>query len=744
MGPCKLYLATLTGIALALCATTSIAAARVHLPPREGLGSEHLSAPVAKIVVTNTNDVGVGSLRLAIDIANASAEDDVIQFDIPKTDPGFDTVHNVWVIQPGGSLPMLLDDKITIDGYTQEGAQPASGSTPALLTIAIDGSSAGDTTAAFMITSSGNRIKGLVIQDFDNHGICIVGTGATGNIIAGNHIGTDATGTSDAGNGDNGILIEYGANLNYIGGRSAADRNIISGNEGDGVWIGTDAMTNTVAGNYIGLTANGATGLANTRNGVNVVSGTLYNVIGGDSSLERNVISGNGQAGVKLASSGTMSNTVSGNRIGTNRLANTGVGNGTFGVLITGTATHNAVGGDTSGERNVVSGNGEGAIAVLGAGTTDNEITGNYIGTNGAGSSALPNAGSGVLIGSGAQHNTVGGGAVGQGNLISGNGDEGVRIAGAGSTGNVVLGNIIGTRVGGTAGLGNAAGVAIVDGANDNQIGGPGAGEGNLISGNSTGIRITGAGTASNTVHGNLIGTDLSGTAPIPNLDPLIIGGGAQYNLVGGLAPGEANVISANSYHGVYLVGADTMSNTVAGNFIGTDASATLNLGNGAAGVNIKGGASNNTIGPGNVIAHNTTWGVWVRDTDTVGNRITQNSIFDNAATGIHLAVGAHGDIAQPVISETLPGSIVAEGIACAGCTVEVFINSDTDGEGETYLAQGLADGAGIFSIDVGSLADEPYLTATATDVLSGTSEFSSVFESTVRGVFLPLVVVDA
>jgi hypothetical protein len=59
---------------------------------------------------------------------------------------------------------------------------------------------------------------------------------------------------------------------------------------------------------------------------------------------------------------------------------------------------------------------------------------------------------------------------------------------------------------------------------------------------------------------------------------------------------------------------------------------------------------------------------------------------------------------------------------------VEVFENGDTDGEGETYVGNTTA--TGDFTVTVSSLNDI-YLTATATDAISGTSEFSAVFNTT-------------
>ena len=163
-------------------------------------------------------------------------------------------------------------------------------------------------------------------------------------------------------------------------------------------------------------------------------------------------------------------------------------------------------------------------------------------------------------------------------------------------------------------------------------------------------------------------------------------------------------------------------------------------MGNAEHGVYFYLGAQDNTVGPDNVIAHNGGDGVRVAGASTTGNAITRNSIFSNTL-GIDLFDGANGSIAPPEIITTTLGSVHVAGTACPGCTVELFTNGDTDGEGETYVGEDIADGSGAFSITVTYL-DDPYLTATATDAVSGTSEFSAIFTATETGycaVYLPI-----
>lgn len=109
---------------------------------------------------------------------------------------------------------------------------------------------------------------------------------------------------------------------------------------------------------------------------------------------------------------------------------------------------------------------------------------------------------------------------------------------------------------------------------------------------------------------------------------------------------------------------------------------------------------------------------------------------------GINLMASTNGRIAAPVIVTTTLRSLHVVGTACPGCTVEVFANGDADGEGETYLGRAPATAGRAFTVTVSHLG-KPYLTATATDAISGTSEFSAVFTAMVTGpapVYLPVV----
>ena len=227
------------------------------------------------------------SLRDAIILANNNPGPDTINFNISGC-------GGVCTIQPTSALPTLTGGGTTIDGYSQPGAAEATNGTPATLLIEVDGTNAGGANG-FAITSADNVIKGLVINRFSVYGVSIAGGGAMGNTVSGNYIGTDAGGTADLGNGEFGVSIYGGAQNNTVGGDTAGERNIISGNNTPyGVAIyGSGTTGNTVSGNYIGTDAGGTADLGNGEFGVSIYGGAQNNTVG-----PGNVIAHNGGDGV--------------------------------------------------------------------------------------------------------------------------------------------------------------------------------------------------------------------------------------------------------------------------------------------------------------------------------------------------------------------------------------------------------------------------------------------------------------
>jgi hypothetical protein len=418
-----------------------------------------------------------------------------------------------------------ITDPVTIDGYTQGGAGYTGPPLIELSAAACGATGALDLRAG----SSGSTIRGLVINRCPTRAIRIAGS--SNNVIVGNYLGTDLAGTGAGPGNQVGVFIGGSAtpqNGNRVGGTAPGDANVISANTADGIQIvgsSGPALNNVVQGNYIGTDAGGNADLGNTNTGVAIFGGADNNTIGGAAAGEGNVISGNNLFGVGISQAGTTGNLVIGNRIGTNAAGTAAIPN-SQGVVILSSASGNTIGGG-AGEGNVISGHAIIGVYIDGAGSNGNTVSSNRIGTDVAGTADLGNGLHGVQISTGASNNLIGG-ASGVGNVISGNDTNGVNILWTGTSGNRVAGNIIGLDVTGTVLLGNTAfGVAVAQGATGNIIGETGGG--NVISGNGmAGVRIVDTGTSNNLVQVNSIGLDISGALPRPNsADGVILDSGA-------------------------------------------------------------------------------------------------------------------------------------------------------------------------------------------------------------------------
>ncbi len=392
------------------CAMTALLAAALTLQPGEA----------ATFTVSNTNQSGAGSLPQAILDANASAGADFIAFNILSA--GLN-------IAPNAALPAITE-AVTIDGTTQ----PSFAGSPL---IEISGQSAGAGVDGFRILSGGSVIRSLIINRFLGDGIELTNGG--NNLIAGNWIGLNNNGTLDQGNTFNGITVTNSPN-NTIGGLATVDRNVISGNNQNGVFIqGLAATGNAVLGNYIGLNATGGVAVANSLSGV-LINHAPANTVGGTAAAARNVISGNSQSGVRIENTNAYANLVAGNYLGTSTNGITDLGNGNYGVLLF-NARSNTVGGVTAGHRNVIAGNNVAGVRIEGANATTNAVRGNFIGTTITGASALPNGGPGVHVLTSAAGNTIGGAAAGEANVIAFNSVDGVWVQAG--TNNAIRANLI-------------------------------------------------------------------------------------------------------------------------------------------------------------------------------------------------------------------------------------------------------------------------------------------------------------
>lgn len=249
-------------------------------------------------------------------------------------------VGGVATISPLSELPILSDGGTILDATTQTadiGDTNAAGPE-----VEIEGTSAGAARGFHILSTANNKIKGFVINRFSINGVAIRGAGADSNQVEGNYIGTDSTGTLARPNGPtpastidgNGVIIRQGGQSNTVGGPTAAERNVISGNLNLGVFI-TDSGTNNnvVIGNYIGTDRTGTAALPNgsaTTNGWGVVvsQGAQNNRIGGSTVQEENIVAFNFREGVVFSDPGSTGNRAQKNLIRNNQLSGVWINTG--------------------------------------------------------------------------------------------------------------------------------------------------------------------------------------------------------------------------------------------------------------------------------------------------------------------------------------------------------------------------------------------------------------------------------
>lgn len=675
----------------------------------------------------------------------------------------------------------------TVTAVTTTNGVPASIiSTPNDLTVGsdahirviIDGSNAGGATG-LTISSTGSRVRGLVIDGF-GVGVHIVGPAATGNLIQGNAIGEyvgyipvlDGGGSAllGVGNSQQGVLIDAPTN-NTVGGAAPEAHNTIAGNGLQGVQINPDAQGSQVIGNLIGVAQQDA-GLyylaGNGQEGVLVLSSS--NAIGGPAAGATNIISANGSYGIRVSGVDATRNRIQGNDIGTDTGGTLAFGQGVPGNLRDGILIEDApntlIGGVPDAvrglvPRNVVSGNFGAGIRITGVTATGTLIEGNFIGVTGDSSAPLPNAQEGVDIFS--ANNTVGGTIVGTGNVISAN-LRGVVISGANAINNLIQDNFIGTDAKGVQDFGNANEGIWIENASGNTIGGTVvsnstsggniAGSLNVISGNNVGVRILGSTSKGNVVLGNNIGTDVTGLTDLGNSQQGVLIDQAPMNTIGGTTAAARNVISANHW-GLTITGATAFLNLVEGNWIGTDDTGTLALGNEVDGVLINQGASSNFIGTtaagaANAIAFNVEDGVRVEDATSVGNAILSDRFFGNQGLPIDLVpppVGPGGPNnlqAAPVltsVASNVSGSVISGTLTStpnATFRIQFFASTPNNLSlqgtllGMTTVTTN-ASGTGTFAAQLPvTIPLGEAVNATATSSTGDTSEFSASLSESV------------
>ncbi len=518
-------------------------------------------------------------------------------------------------------------------------------------------------------SASGNRLSGNVISNNGGYGIEIY-NGAIANQIDTNIIGLAPDGVKSIGNKLSGVYD--GAGNNTIGGDDRSFKNLISSNRGSGVWV--NASDSVVSNNYIGTDVSGSLARGNSESGILIT--------GANNRVRTNVSSGNAFHGVAIVGTSSTGNSVDANLIGTNAAGNAAIPNAFQSIFLS--SNSNTV------TENVVSGSGGNGIRIDGG--SNNRIERNKIGTNLLGSAGLGNAVNGILVWLGASNNII------QDNTISANGNNGVWMLGADVIGNRIQGNRIGVTSSGNSTLGNAAsGVRISDGANRNFVGSNSDGvsdaaEGNVISGNrGEGVELYGVGTKSNVVYGNTVGLNAAGNALLANLqNGILVSLGASNNTIGGLGPAQRNIVSGNAKDGIRLAGSNSGKNQVFGNYVGTDATGLIDMGNRGQGVNIDSDFNEIT---NNVIAGNDGSGIVFNSADsnlvlsnTIGLGSDGSTVLGHPGVGIYVTgsgnqIGSARNSTANVISGSVFSGIEIIGVGSTKNLIKGnFIGTDRSG----------------------------------------------------------------
>jgi hypothetical protein len=616
-----------------------------------------------------------GSLRYCITTANATAGATAAAPHIIQFAAGGTGTITLTANLPTFTVPIFIDGGTTVPAYTFWNPKVR------LVGFSMLFNNAG---------GSNSHLKGLVLSNGSPHAVDI--NGVNNLLIEECFIGTDLAGAADEGTANHGILTQLNTGL------------------------------------------------------------TIKNCI----------VSGHGAHGILAINSTNL--TVIGSHIGLNKAGTAAIGNGAFGILLLDASNNVKIGGLAGGatdSMNVISGNGQVAIGLQGTAKSNIRVVRNYIGVNKAGTAAMGNQ---FGINDAGTTTTF----LVRGNVVSASSGQGMFFSG--TVGLVIKGNMVGTDATGTTSIPNGSNSIDVNGSNGVIVGGTTAGDGNTSSGTvgpsgNHGLLLESCNNC--VVKGNNFGTNASGLA--------ITGGGnhgygivikGSNNIVGGTAAGEANIISGNQGWGVLLTNGD--GNQVIGNKIGIASNGTA-LGNGYGGVVVRREnpptAINNIIRD-NIIAYNgSTYlnnlanstsiqpnkgpgiGIGVLEagatnTNAYQNLIKDNSIYCNAGSGISLnrqEVGKQGNInkASPTVN-TSSTATNTFGTAAAGDVIQVFANPTACGcQGEVLLGTVTADGAGNWSLTHAS-SNFMTNTATATDAVNNTSEFSICLDPT-----LPVDFVD-
>jgi parallel beta-helix repeat protein len=342
------------------------------------------------------------------------------------------------------------------------------------------------------------------------------------------------------------------------------------------------------------------------------------------------------------------------------------------------------VGGASAASRNIISANLLNGIEVDGGNNT--LIQGNLIGTDPLGVAGIGNNVHGVAVGPSPTNVSIGNGTLG--NVISGNSGYAIDIDT--TVGVTIQGNRIGTTANGSSVIPNGTGGINSGSATTLVIGGAGAGEGNLLSGNIN-AAIADLGSDGVEIKGNIVGLNLAGNAALPNFG---IGIGlieTDHATIGGNTAAAGNIVSGNLAYGILvLTDPSVTSPVIQGNRIGTSANGLTALGNGFAGITVSGVGTGSAVkiggtspGEGNLVSGNVSTGIDIADTagatiqgNIVGLNASQTAAFPNQNGGIYLCncvgptlIGGTAANAGNVISGNDFDGILLEGVI--GATIQ-------------------------------------------------------------------------
>jgi CSLREA domain-containing protein len=348
-------------------------------------------------------------------------------------------------------------------------------------------------------------------------------------------------------------------------------------------------------------------------------------------------------------------------------------------------------------------------------------ITGNYIGTSPDGLMDRGNGWAGITTdnsGPNISDAHIGGLNPNERNLISGNESSGIYP----STGWVVQGNYIGTDRTGTVAMPNSttdpSGALSIDNCSDVLVGGTDTGATNLVSGNAS-HGIAPDNCPGTKIQGNLIGTDWTGQAALPNHAGVVISGDQTGSVIGGTSASARNIISGNTLTG--MSSAATGGLRVEGNYIGLNIDGDQAISNGTGvlvgGNTIIGGSNSGR----NVISGNTTFNISIFGTTvpTSGTRVYGNYIGTNAAGQIDANIT----------------NVQGEGIRVSGNTSDNIIGGDVGNRIAGNRGSGVA--VRSWTITSFSLTATPHTTAILGNEIYGNVPGGSVPSSKGMGIDL-------